>query len=119
MSSRRKALAIGAVALAAAATAGLFLLPGKPAPAPEFTFRTETIALPFDDAAFPEAPGADAVRANCAACHSAAMILSQPKLTPAQWQAEVEKMQKAYHAPVQAKDVPAILSYLEGLKPRP
>ena len=44
------------------------------------------------------------------------MILSQPKLTPAQWQAEVEKMQKAYHAPLAAKDVPAILGYLNGLR---
>lgn len=119
MSSRRSRLTIAALALGAAAAAGLFLLPGKPSPVPAFTFRAETIALPFDDAAFPEAPGVDAVRANCAACHSARMILSQPKLTPAQWQAEVEKMQKAYHAPIDPAAVPAILGYLEELSTRP
>lgn len=117
MSSRRRYLGLTALGLGATAAAGLFLLPGRP-PQSDVTFHAETIALPFDDAALPDAPGVAAVRANCTACHSAAMILSQPRLTPAQWQAEVEKMQHAYHAPVAAADVPAILGYLSGLGAR-
>lgn len=80
-----------------------------------FTFRPATATLLDDDLALPDGPGVEAVRNNCTSCHSAAMMLSQPKLTPEQWKAEVEKMVKAYHAPIDPAAVPAIEGYLNGL----
>ena len=99
----------------------------RPAPTPEvarvaaggFTLAAVSADLPADDLDFPAGAGVEAVRANCTSCHSPAMILTQPALTPAQWQATLEKMQKAYHAPVDPKAVPAILTYLSGLEPPP
>lgn len=83
------------------------------------TLVSVTASLPADDVALPVGPGRDAVQANCTSCHSAAMIVSQPRLTHAQWVAEVEKMQKAYHAPVDPQAVPAIVGYLDGLSAQP
>ncbi len=61
-------------------------------------------------------PGADAMNANCTACHSAEMVHTQPALTKAAWQAEVTKMQKVYKASVNEADIPAIMDYLTRLK---
>jgi cytochrome c5 len=78
------------------------------------TLRSVNVDLPDSGRMF-EGPGADAVNANCLACHSAGMVLTQPKLARAAWQAEVEKMRKTYKAPIDEKDVPAIVDYLAGL----
>jgi cytochrome c553 len=43
------------------------------------------------------------------------MVLTQPSLPKADWQAEVKKMRNVYKAPVDAKDVPAIVDYLAKL----
>jgi len=48
--------------------------------------------------------------------HSAGMVLTQPHLSSADWQAEVEKMRNAYKAPIADADVPAIVDYLANLK---
>ncbi len=58
---------------------------------------------------------ADAVNNNCLACHSAGMVLNQPHLSRADWQALVDKMRKTYKAPIADADVPAIVDYLGGL----
>ena len=44
------------------------------------------------------------------------MVLNQPALPKAEWEAEVEKMRAAYKAPIDAKDVDAILDYLVSIK---
>jgi hypothetical protein len=44
------------------------------------------------------------------------MVLNQPALPKAEWQAEVDKMRAAYKAPIDAKDVDAILDYLVSTK---
>jgi hypothetical protein len=44
------------------------------------------------------------------------MVLTQPHLSRADWQAEVEKMRNAYKAPIADADVPAIVDYLANLK---
>ena len=80
------------------------------------TLRSVSVEFPDSGRTF-EGPGADAVNANCLACHSAGMILAQPRLSRAAWQAEVEKMRKTYKAPIDEKDVPAIVDYLAGLTP--
>ena len=79
------------------------------------TLVSQSITLPDDDGQYPAGPGADLVNANCAACHSPSMALSQPPLSADQWKAEVTKMREAYHAPIDEKDVPAIVAYLTAL----
>src|SRR6516225_10760488 len=74
------------------------------------TLRSVSVDFPDPGNTFPGA--ADAVNNNCLACHSAGMVLTQPHLSRADWQAEVDKMRNFYRAPIPAKDVPAIVDYL-------
>ena len=72
-------------------------------------------ALPEETAAFKQAPGVEAVRNNCTACHSADYVQTQPRGPKFQkdfWQAEVTKMIKVYGAPIEDADVPKIVEYL-------
>ena len=129
--------AVGVIVLAIAAPAGcagqsaLAASPTSvpPAPAAEapaivaassvaasgVTLRSVNINLPESDATFPGGAEADAINSNCLICHSAGMVLTQPSLSRADWQAEVEKMRNSYKAPIAAKDVPAIVDYLAKL----
>lgn len=70
--------------------------------------------VPFAD--LPGGPSADAVNANCLGCHSAEMVMTQPRLTPAEWQAEIAKMRNVYKAPVAAYDDAAILAWLVAMQ---
>ena len=74
------------------------------------------VQLPDSAPALPEGPGLAAVRSNCLGCHSPDMILNQPTMPKAFWQAEVAKMQKVYKAPIDEKAVPAIVDYLAAVK---
>ncbi len=90
------------------------------APAPEpMRFTSQSIEMPTSDRIFPDGPGAEAVNNNCLACHSAGMVLTQPKLTKAQWTETVNKMVHIYKAPVDQADVQTIVDYLTALKPTP
>jgi cytochrome c5 len=80
------------------------------------TLRSVSLAFPDDTRIFPGGSKADVVNNNCLTCHSAGMVLTQPSLSRADWQAEVEKMRNAYKAPVAAGDVPGIVDYLAGLR---
>jgi hypothetical protein len=44
------------------------------------------------------------------------MVLNQPPLPQATWEAEVHKMINIYKAPVAPEDVPAIVAYLVATK---
>ena len=71
--------------------------------------------LPDETAQFKPGPNLDVVQGNCGACHSADYVLTQPtgaKFKKDFWQAEVTKMIKVYGAPIDEKDVPAIVDYL-------
>ena len=90
------------------------------APASEpMRFTSQSIELPTSDRTFPDGPGAEAVNNNCLACHSAGMVLTQPKLSKAQWTETVNKMVHVYKAPVNQADVQTIVDYLVALKPVP
>lgn len=59
------------------------------------------------------APGRDVVEQNCAACHSLDYIpMNSPFLDRPKWEATVKKMMGPYGAPIEEKDVPAIVDYL-------
>ena len=69
--------------------------------------------LPDETAAFRPGPGVEAAQNNCASCHSADYINFQPpNKGQAFWDAEVQKMIKAYHAPIDEKDAKSITDYL-------
>lgn len=77
-----------------------------------------SVDLPSGGRAYPgTGAGAEAMNGNCASCHSAGMVLTQPHLTRAEWQGEVTKMMNVYKAPVDPADVPAIVDYLASLTP--
>lgn len=79
-------------------------------------FDTMAIALPHEEPAYPDGPGKDAVINNCAACHSADMILNQPKLTRAQWQSNIDKMRKVFKAEIDPAVEGDILDYLTAFQ---
>ena len=88
------------------------VVPPPPAAAPApFALKSVSVVLPVSDRTFP-GPGAETITADCLACHSASMVLSQPKLPKAAWQGIVEKMMHAYKAPVPPADEASIVDYL-------
>lgn len=96
----------------AAAVLGLSLLSVAGLSAPV------AIELPDDQTPFADilgGPSAEAMNANCRACHSASMVLLQPHLTRAEWTAEVTKMRNVYKAPVDAADDAAIIDWLVAM----
>ena len=80
-----------------------------------FALTSVAVDLPEDPSRYPDGPHVAAVEANCSACHSPSMVLTQPPLSREQWQATVTKMREVYHAPIADAAVPAILIYLEAL----
>jgi mono/diheme cytochrome c family protein len=82
----------------------------------KLTLKSVNVDLPAGDRMFPDGPGADVANDNCLACHSAGMVLNQPALPKAAWEAEVDKMRNTYKAPIDDKDVDAILHYLISIK---
>jgi hypothetical protein len=82
------------------------------------TLRSVDVEFPDPGRQFPGGHEAEAINNNCLACHSAGMVLTQPRLSRAEWQNEVDKMRNTYKAPVTAADVPAIVDYLVNLRGR-
>jgi cytochrome c553 len=95
---------------------GAALSPGAARAQAAPAFKSVNVDLPTGDQVFPGGAAADPVNNNCLACHSADMVLNQPALPKVQWQAEVDKMHTAYKAPIDPKDVGAILDYLVSIK---
>ena len=91
-------------------------LPGPVADPAPFTFRSVNLDLPNSDRLFPPGPNVDIVNDNCVTCHSVGMVMNQPRLPKATWEAEVHKMLDAYKAPVQPDDVGRIVAYLVAVK---
>jgi hypothetical protein len=82
----------------------------------QLSLKSLGVDLPPGDDLFPNGPGADAINNNCLACHSADMVLNQPALSMAQWEAQVNLMRTAYKAPIDPKDAGAIVDYLVSIK---
>jgi sulfite dehydrogenase (cytochrome) subunit B len=72
-----------------------------------------TYPLPEEATTLRPGPEIEAARNNCASCHSVDYIATQPpKRGRAFWEAEVNKMIHAYHAPISAAEAEAIIEYL-------
>ena len=82
----------------------------------KFSPKSVSVDLPTSDRTFPNGPGSDAINDNCLICHSAGMVLRQPGLSKAAWQAEVNKMRTAYKALIDPKDVDAMADYLVNIR---
>lgn len=73
-----------------------------------------TVGASAQEVKLKQAPGVDAVEANCQACHTLAYIpMNSPFLNAAGWDAEVTKMIKAFGAPIDDADAKAIADYLK------
>jgi mono/diheme cytochrome c family protein len=107
---------MGRALLPIALAVGVVLAPFCAQAESQLSLKSVSVDLPPGDDMFPDGPGADAINNNCLACHSADMVLNQPALPTAEWQAEVDKMRTAYKAPIDPKDVDAILEYLVSVK---
>ncbi|MEY4850633.1 MAG: hypothetical protein RLZZ331_1637 [Pseudomonadota bacterium] len=73
-----------------------------------------SVELPDAEGLLPERYGvsSEAVNNNCLACHSAAMITAQPRLSRVQWGETIAKMRTVYAAPIDPADDKAILDWL-------
>ena len=78
-------------------------------------FTNVSITLPESATMLPPGPHIALATATCTACHSADMMTNQPRLTRAQWQANVEKMVKVYKANIDPADVEPIVDYLVAI----
>lgn len=67
------------------------------------SLQSVEISLPLDETGF-AGPDADLLNANCTACHSASMVLLQPRMDAAGWAGSVKKMREIYKAPVEDGD---------------
>ena len=83
------------------------------------TLTSTSVELPDDAATFPDGPNVDLVNQRCLSCHSASMVLTQPRLKPEQWTAIIEKMRDAYRAPIGDGEIPAITDYLVARQQTP
>lgn len=83
------------------------------------TLTSTSVELPDDAATFPAGPNVDLVNQRCLSCHSASMVLTQPRLKPEQWTAIIEKMRDAYRAPIGDGEIPAITDYLVARQQTP
>ena len=103
-----KPVLLAAVLLGLAASAGAGELK---------TLKADNFDLPDDSAiTFPAGPGEEAISGNCLACHSADHVMNQPPLDREHWHEVVEKMIKAYHAPINEEDAASIVDYLVRVK---
>src|SRR3569623_1949926 len=82
------------------------------------TLTSQQLTLPEEKAAFPAGAQGTLLTNNCTGCHSPEMILTQPVFGADKWQATVDKMRKAYHAPVAPADDAKIVAALLALPPQ-
>ena len=107
---------MGRVLLPIALVVGVVFAPVCTRAQNQLSLKSVSVDLPPGADTFPNGPGAEAMNNNCLACHSADMVLNQPALPMMEWQAEVDKMRAAYKAPIDPKDVHAIIDYLVSVK---
>jgi sulfite dehydrogenase len=76
--------------------------------------QVRTITLPAETAVYrpSKLPGYQLAQGQCSSCHSADYVLYQPASPRAYWQATVDKMVKAFGAPIPADQIPPIVDYL-------
>lgn len=95
----------------------LLLLASAPAFAGDLkSLKSVEFEMPSDDDIVFPGPGEEVMATNCVACHSADHVMNQPPLDREHWHEVVEKMIKAYHAPIGEEDAAQIVDYLVRVK---
>lgn len=84
-----------------------------------FRFANKSIELPADRRALPAGAANDLIAQNCTGCHSGEMLTTQPPLDAKTWAAEIAKMRKVYHAPVDPADDARLVAALSALPGQP
>ena len=75
-----------------------------------------SVELPASQTSFPPGDGSVIANAYCLICHSAGMVLRQPRLTQDEWLGEINKMRNAFGAQLPAADqVEALAKYLQSI----
>ncbi|HEY1931425.1 MAG TPA: cytochrome c [Acetobacteraceae bacterium] len=97
-------------------TAGIAMAPALAQAKSMIVLKPLSVDLPDNPAEFPPGPNVDVVNNNCRSCHSIGMVMNQPTMAKAAWQAEVAKMRGIYKAPVEQSDDAAIVDYLTAVK---
>lgn len=82
---------------------------------PSLQMRALNVHLPVSTAVFPAGQGASIANSQCLICHSAEMVLFQPRRTQAQWTESINKMRAVYGAPIPAEQVDALAVYLASV----
>jgi hypothetical protein len=98
--------------LAASLMCGALLVSGPTFADPLTELKSPTADVPTSDMVFPAGPGSDQINGSCLACHSADHVLNQPSLTKEAWEEIVNKMIKAYKAPIDPDSAAKIVDYL-------
>jgi hypothetical protein len=73
-----------------------------------------SITLPDIRIELKEGPGRVKTETYCNICHSVDYITMQPKFPRTQWTATVNKMIKAFGAPIPQEDAETIITYLSA-----
>ncbi len=79
---------------------------------PDSNYQASAYPVPAADLA--PGDGLQEVRIYCNTCHSPRYITMQPPLPAATWEAEVNKMNKAFGAGIPEDDTRKIILYLQG-----
>ena len=82
--------------------------PGAP---PDIVWHDKAFNIPTRGEMF-QGPDAELLNQDCVICHSAMFVKEQPALPAATWRAEVLKMKNVFGAPVDEKDVSALVKAL-------
>jgi hypothetical protein len=85
----------------------------RPVDPPRNPHSADAWTLPEGEPTLPAGdPDAALVKQHCLLCHSPDYISTQPRLSRAGWQANVDKMRSKYGAPIPTNAVPALVDYL-------
>ena len=87
-----------------------------PVPQPSVDGPIVSLEMPHTEPLLPPGPNREQFHIACTTCHSTRLVLTQPKLTAAQWTASVQKMVKVYGAPVNSDQEKAIVAYLLAIQ---
>lgn len=79
---------------------------------PDANYAVSPYPAPAPDLALGD--GLQDVRIHCGTCHSPRYITMQPPLPPATWEAEVNKMNKAFGANIPEENSHKIIGYLQS-----
>lgn len=74
------------------------------------------ITLPHYEPTLPPGENRDVVMANCVLCHSLRLVINQPSVPRAKWQATVQKMVDLYGAPIAEENKAKAVDYLVSIR---